>query len=141
MLRRFVAVIAFTAGLTVAADAAPKLDKETCDQLKSEQATFASSGIAADFEKGAAWAKANLSPDRLREIEHYILLDEQLKFGCRQATLSLDVLRAGDEALKLEAKPSLDINDKDDDKDGAAQNPRRRRQGEIGCARKERRRL
>lgn len=116
MLLRIVAVFAVTWVSTGALFAAPKLDKETCDQLKSEQATFAASGIAADFEKGPVWAKANLTPDRLRELEHYILLDEQLKFGCRQATISIDALRAGEEAIKLEAKPNLDIPDKDGDK-------------------------
>jgi hypothetical protein len=119
MLRRIVAAFAVTWVSTGALLAAPKLDKETCDQLKTEQATFAASGIAADFEKGPVWANANLAPDRLRELEHYILLDEQLKFGCRQATISIDALRAGEEATKLEAKPNLDIPDKDDDKDKA----------------------
>lgn len=84
---------------------APKLDKETCDQLKGEQAKFMESGITADIEKGAAWGKANLTADRLREVEHFILLDEQLKFGCRQVTLTSDVLKAGEEASRMEAPP------------------------------------
>lgn len=82
--------------------AAPKLDKETCDQLKGEQAKFMASGIASDLQKGPDWGKANLPPERLREIEHFILLDEQLKFGCRQVTLTADVLRAGEAANKIE---------------------------------------
>lgn len=84
------------------AQAEPKIDKETCEQLKLEQAKFAASGIAADFERGPEWAKTNLSPDRLREIEHYIILEEQLKFGCRMAEVSLDAARAAEEANELE---------------------------------------
>lgn len=82
--------------------AAPKLDKETCAQLKAEQTTFMASGIVEDLQRGPAWGKANLSPERLREIEHFILLDEQLKFGCRQVTLTADVLRAGEAASRIE---------------------------------------
>lgn len=99
----------------------PKLDKETCEQLRGEQATFAKSGIAADFERGAPWAKANLSPERLREIEHYIMLDEQLKFGCRQATISIDAMRAGEAARLLELNPTADptaLQEPNTDSDG-----------------------
>ena len=86
--------------------AAPKLDKETCEQLKGEQTKFMESGIVEDLQKGPAWGKTNLTAERLREIEHFILLDEQLKFGCRQVTLTADVLRAGEAATKIEANPN-----------------------------------
>lgn len=98
--------------------AQPKLDKDTCDQLKTEQATFARSGIANDVERGPTWAKANLPPERLREIEHYLLLDEQLKFGCRQATISIDALRAGEAARALEINPNPDAAGVDKTSDG-----------------------
>lgn len=83
-----------------------KIDKESCDQLKTEQAHFMESGIVADLQKGPEWGKANLTAERLREIEHFILLDEQLKFGCRQVTLTGDILRAGEAASKIEANPN-----------------------------------
>ncbi len=88
--------------------ALPKLDKDTCDQLRTEKITFVQSGILADFEKGAEWGKGNLSVDRLREVEHFILLDEQLKFGCREAVLTLDAKAAGEAAQKLELNPDAD---------------------------------
>ncbi len=86
----------------------PKLDKETCTQLGAEQATFIQSGILADLQRGPSWGKSNLSADRLREIEHYILLDEQIKFACRQATLTPEMERAGEIAKKLELNSDAD---------------------------------
>jgi hypothetical protein len=101
------ATFSLAAGLvmTASANAAPKLDKETCDQLKGEQAKFLASGIIEDIQKGAEWGKGNLPPERLREIEHFILLDEQLKFGCRIVTMTADIFRAGEAAMQLEAPP------------------------------------
>lgn len=108
MITRCTALAASLSFLAAASSAfaAPKLDKETCDQLKGEQAKFMESGIVEDLQKGPAWGKANLTAERLREIEHFIMLDEQLKFGCRQVTLTEDVLRAGEAATKLEANPN-----------------------------------
>jgi hypothetical protein len=85
-----------------------KLDRDTCTQLHSEQSTFVQSGILADLQRGPEWGKSNLSADRLREIEHYILLDEQIKFACREATLTPDMMRAGEVAKRLELNPDLD---------------------------------
>ena len=88
--------------------AAPKLDKETCVQLKSEQATFIQSGILADVQRGPEWAKSNLAAERIREIELFITLDEQIKFGCREVTLTGDAIRAGEAAQRLELNPNAD---------------------------------
>jgi hypothetical protein len=88
--------------------AAPKLDKETCAQLKSEQATFIQSGILADVQRGPGWAKSNLAAERIREIELFITLDEQIKFGCREVTLTGDAIRAGEAAQRLELNPNAD---------------------------------
>ncbi len=88
--------------------AAPKLDKETCAQLKSEQATFIQSGILVDVQRGPAWAKSNLAAERIREIELFITLDEQIKFGCREVTLTGDAIRAGEAAQRLELNPNAD---------------------------------
>ncbi|MGL4397789.1 MAG: hypothetical protein ACRCS9_14710 [Hyphomicrobium sp.] len=84
----------------------PKLDKEACDQLKADQVRFVDSGILADLQRGAEWGSANLSAERLREVQHYIMLDEQLKFACRQVTLTLDAERAGEAAKELEFNPN-----------------------------------
>lgn len=107
-VRRLGAVAAAMFAVTSAAEAAPRIDKDTCDQLKAEQTKFVETGILADIEKGAEWGKANLSTERLREVEHFILLDEQLKFGCRQVTLTIDAMRAGEAARRLELNPNAD---------------------------------
>lgn len=88
--------------------AEPKLDKETCSQFRSEQIKFIQSGILADLQRGPDWGKANLSSDRLREIELYITLDEQIKFACREATLTPDLAKVEEIAKRLELNPNLD---------------------------------
>ncbi|MET0639992.1 MAG: hypothetical protein ABWZ19_08275, partial [Hyphomicrobium sp.] len=80
-----------------------KIDTETCNSLRLEQIKFRQSGVIDDMSKGAAWAKANLSAERLREIEHYLQLDEQVKFGCRDAKLSPAAERASEAAARIEA--------------------------------------
>jgi hypothetical protein len=94
--------------LMPAAAGQPKLDAETCKQLHVEQATFIQSGILADLQRGADWGKSNLSASRLREIEQYILLDEQIKFACREATLTPEMEKASEVAKRLELDPNAD---------------------------------
>jgi hypothetical protein len=101
----------------------PKLDPDTCTSLRLEQIKFRQSGILDDINKGATWAKANLSADRLREIQHYIELDEQVQFGCRDAKLSDEAKRASEAAARIEinsdADPTAPVS-KDPPKPGAA---------------------
>jgi hypothetical protein len=108
-MRRLFGIAVFGALVAAPAHAGqPKLDKDTCTQLASEQATFIQSGILADLQRGPSWGKSNLSAERLREIEHYIVLDEQIKFACRQATLTPEMERAGEIAKKLELNSDAD---------------------------------
>lgn len=86
----------------------PKVDADTCSALRLEQIKFRSSGILDDMSKGPEWAKANLPADRLREIEHYIQLDEQVKFGCRDAKLSPEAERASEAAARIEMNSDAD---------------------------------
>lgn len=107
----FAAAVIFVFALgTQGALGAPKLDKETCDQLRAEKAGFSQAGVLADFDRGPQWGKANLSTGRLREIEHYILLDEQLKFGCREAVLTLDTKAVEAAARRIEFNADADPN-------------------------------
>ncbi|MFT3730584.1 MAG: hypothetical protein QM780_04030 [Hyphomicrobium sp.] len=100
-----------------------KLDSETCDSLRLEQIKFRQSGILDDLNKGAAWAKANLSAERLRDIQHYLELDEQVQFGCRDAKITVEAKRASEAAARIEinsdADPTAPIA-KDPPKPGAA---------------------
>ena len=86
----------------------PKIDADTCTQLRLEQIKFRQSGIVDDMAKGPEWAKANLPPDRLREIEHYMALDEQVKFGCRDAKLSPEAEKASEAASRIEINSDAD---------------------------------
>jgi len=102
-----VCLVVFAQAEALAASSA-KIDKDTCEQLKAEQAKFVQTGIMADIQKGAEWGKANLSAERLREVEHFIMLDEQLKFGCRVVTLTEDAKNAKEAARRLELDPNED---------------------------------
>lgn len=103
-----VCLIALGAMAAPVCAANPKLDKETCAQFKTEQVKFIQSGILADLHRGPDWGKANLTADRLREIELYITLDEQIKFACREATLTPDLAKVEEIAKRLELNPNLD---------------------------------
>lgn len=107
---RFTCVIAaMIAVIPVVARAAnPRLDKSTCEQLHAEQTKFIESGILKDLERGAEWGKTNLPAEKLREVEHYILLDEQIKFGCREESLTPAMLEAAEIAKRLELNSDAD---------------------------------
>lgn len=118
----FVAAICLVPGAAGAATK-PKLDPDTCNSLRLEQIKFRQSGIVDDMSKGAAWGKANLSADRLREIQHYLDLDEQVQFGCRDAKLSAEAKRASEAAARIELNSDADPTApaaKDPPKPGAA---------------------
>lgn len=107
--RRYAIVLAALVALPAGAHATqPKIDDGTCTQLRLEQAKFRQSGILNDMSKGPEWAKANLSADRLREVEHYIQLDEQVEFGCRDAKLSADAEKASKAGARIELNSDAD---------------------------------
>lgn len=66
---------------------AETLPKEACDAAEAERAQLTSAGVPETVKKGPAWAKANLGRDKLKEVERYIALQEQLLFKCGQAKL------------------------------------------------------
>lgn len=106
---RFTTVLLAVWLLPVAAHATkPKLDKGTCTQLRLEQTKSLKSGIANDISKGPEWAKTNLSADRVREIARYIKLDEEVRFGCRDAKLSADAEKASKAAARIELNSDAD---------------------------------
>jgi septal ring-binding cell division protein DamX len=67
--------------LSAPASALP-MTPEECDRARSEQTTLDKAGIAADMARGAEWGRANLSPDRLREVKRWMELQEQILFRC-----------------------------------------------------------
>lgn len=81
------AVAALVVGLGLGDAKAASLAKETCDAIDAERAALAASGVSETIQKGAAWAQANLPSIKLKEIERYIGLQEQLLFKCGHAKL------------------------------------------------------
>src|SRR5690606_2874631 len=72
------------AALVLAASpaAAAPLEPEACAALKAEHKTLVAEGAKSDMDRGPAWAKANLAPERLGKIERLIAVEEQLSFRC-----------------------------------------------------------
>jgi hypothetical protein len=70
---------------------AEPLDKEACTKLQVEKQTLVVLGVDKEFGKGADWAKANLPPAELNLVKRYLVIDEQLKFRCGLAVVTLQV--------------------------------------------------
>lgn len=77
---------ALVAAAMVSLAQAEPLAKEACDAAKTEQDTLVTGGIKDDLAKGPDWAKGNLKPDRLKQIQRYIELEETLNFRCGLAS-------------------------------------------------------
>ncbi|MEZ5853667.1 MAG: hypothetical protein R3D67_02580 [Hyphomicrobiaceae bacterium] len=61
---------------------AATLPAEACEKIRAEHAQLESAGMVETLKKGPDWAKANLTPAKLKEVERYIGLEEQLLFKC-----------------------------------------------------------
>lgn len=85
-----------------------KIDAKSCEQLRVKRVQLRKSDIFDSVMKGPAWAKANLNPAQLREVEAYIQLDEQLKFGCREAKPSPIAEKASEAAARIEVNSDAD---------------------------------
>ncbi|MEO1280635.1 MAG: hypothetical protein AAFV69_02750 [Pseudomonadota bacterium] len=79
---------------------------DTCRAQETEREVLHKTGIVADMNKGPAWAKANLSAQRLSQILRYIHLDEQVKFRCGDVFAEVSVIEA-EEAAKIAAAKAL----------------------------------
>lgn len=76
------------AGYAPASSADP-LDKDTCSKLQAEKQTLSMLGVDKEYAKGPDWAKANLRPAELNNLRRFINIDEQLKFRCGFAIVTL----------------------------------------------------
>ena len=72
------------AALGLATAPRAELSKAVCDELRAEKARLEAAGIPQAMEKGPEWAKANLGPDRLRQIQRFIEVGEGLTFRCER---------------------------------------------------------
>ena len=73
-----------------------------CRAFEAEKASLEKTGLAADMEKGPAWASANLPASRLQQIERFIHVEEQLKFRCPEVYASAAV-KEEEERVRLQA--------------------------------------
>lgn len=88
-MKQFGLILILMAGsLAEGANAAP-LDKEACEALKKEQAQIEATGARAHLSKGPAWAKANLSVDKVQLVGRLIEIEEGLSFRCGLARTPL----------------------------------------------------
>jgi hypothetical protein len=80
---RFIRALLGAAPLLAAPHAvAAPLEPAACETLKVEFDSLVAGGAKSDMDRGPAWAKANLTPDRLGKIERLIAVEEQLSFRC-----------------------------------------------------------
>lgn len=100
------------AGLLAAGSAmAAPLPPEACSALKQEYQSLVSAGAKGDMDRGAAWAKANLAPDRLGKIERLISVEEQLSFRCDEQLTARPVIKElpkpeGEKTAAAQAQPN-----------------------------------
>jgi hypothetical protein len=85
-----VASLAFLLAAPAGLSASP-LEKTECDKLQSEKQGLMVLGVDKEFAKGPDWAKANLGQAELNLLKRFLVLDEQLKFRCGLATVTLQI--------------------------------------------------
>lgn len=106
------AILAVPSPLIVPPRAAP-LPKEACETLRTERGALEGQGARSDMAKGAAWAKTNLSAERMRTIQRLIELDEQVLFRCdgaRAAAAAQAEADRDDDAPKKASTPKATPN-------------------------------
>lgn len=81
-MKRLLTLFALTLAAGPAASA--PLDPQACKDLNTERDAMVGAGLKSDMDRGPEWAKANLAPDRLKQIERLISVEEQLSFRCGQ---------------------------------------------------------
>lgn len=91
MTRNFIlpAVLALACLPCEGARATP-LDPTACEQLRQELGAIERTGARINLAKGAAWAKANLKPDQLQQIEKLLDTEAQFLFRCPQPKRQFD---------------------------------------------------
>lgn len=105
--RRTIGALALLAGCLPGAPgvSADPLDKPACERLQAEKQTLVVLGVDKEFTKGPEWAKANLAPSELNLLKRYIDLDEQLKFRCGLAMVTLQIPDEPEDGPDADAAP------------------------------------
>jgi hypothetical protein len=84
MIRAIARLSLAIAGMSAFAPPSPALPlaPEECERVRAEQTNLEAAGVATDMAQGAEWARANLSPDRLKRVQRWIELQERILFRC-----------------------------------------------------------
>lgn len=112
-MRRTIAHVAVVLGVMLIGAASGSqgwgapLGKEACDALQAEHAGLEAAGLPETIRKGAAWGRANLTPEKLKQVERFIGVREQLLFRCGLAKLKVLPGADGEETGDAD-KPAAD---------------------------------
>jgi hypothetical protein len=137
-LRHLVVVLSL-AGIAAAAAGASPLDQAACEALKADRGRLLTESLKSDIAKGAEWARANLSQDRLKEIQSLIEVEEQIAFRCPHPRPVLPETAAGGAQIKLapvRARSDADPSVRDKHKKGGAAQPAPEQSGGQSATRK-----
>jgi len=72
--------IALLAGMSNAG--ALTYSKEFCGSVRKTRTSLVKAGVLVDMTKGPAWAKDNLTPEKLARIKRYLRIEEIVQFQC-----------------------------------------------------------
>lgn len=94
--------------LTVSAEgaAAAPLDAGACDRLRTERQALTVLGVDTYFNKGAEWAKSNLTVADLNLVKRYLDVFEQIKFRCEKIAAIVETVEK-DEDEEVEGIPPM----------------------------------
>jgi hypothetical protein len=115
-------------------------DKDGCLRLEIERQALLVLGIDNYFEKGAEWAKANLTVADLNLVKRYLDVYEQLKFRCEEEIDIVevdepdDVEDAGDAVSNVPPPPLPERKPAKMGTSAAAQSPRPLNRASISTA-------
>lgn len=108
VMLRSIFILAVMASLAAGSAArADRVNITDCKGFEAEKVALDKTGIAEDVAKGPEWGKANLSPERLRNVGRYIFLEEQLTFRCPDVFATAAV-RQMEEQARLKALAALE---------------------------------
>ena len=99
---------------------AEPLDKESCVKLEAERKALFDSEMREALERGPDWVKENLAEEKIERVRHFLGVEEQIQFRCRDDGLprGAGMMLMPDKnpkraAKKSASKPSQTLADSD----------------------------
>lgn len=84
------------------------LTQAACERYAAERATLARLGVRDHLQRGAQWARANLTQPQLDLIQRYIRIEEALKFRCPDE-FAVRPVEARQEPRRLDVMPPAPV--------------------------------